>query len=552
MKPFQAASIDFPNLARIQIGPNACEPCSFALLQLFVGKSYLREKKGHPLDNPDHGLEDERSEKYAHIYHLGEPARLSQYGGSPIHYEVDTYDYSAAPNLSHLEVFIAEKAYHRAAHDDIAVTELLKFIPDDNTLEMVQIWLHENEPWGGFGVCGSSRAHPVKDSKLAEEELEKWAKQEKGKGMSVQERMLAKFKADAAEALVELKSKRPEVGRLGRKQVLTGTIKDSTTDKRREVDPSGKVTGSLSGSAPEPNDNTAGPSNSDVIDKSKEQMDTTGSDVVDLQDEEEKDDDEKDDDEKKIDEKEDEGKEDEEKEDDSVAQDDALDNDLDDLTITATSNDQKKGKSNAARHAEYSHRRMVRSYTFILRAIANKFPNLVGLSLQRRGTYRIDIAEGFNSPADLADLFVIPLKKLEKLVHLDLGLAICGAKEVSDFPLGLSVHGTRKGREKAKSADTDIQSLKRRKYEQDIKKAIEEGDAWRKEVLGNFVVLPEKSKGEGDGQEEEVPPRWPPGVKSGHIVSVDLNERMRSQGVAIEWKVVGREIVLGQPRQIKL
>jgi hypothetical protein len=238
------------------------------------------------------------------------------------------------------------------------------------------------------------------------------------------------------------------------------------------------------------------------------------------------------------------------------------------------SNDTKGPKmTTAERHAIYSHRASARGYSPIISSIAQAMPDLIGLSVLRQGTYMAEITEGARLLDSEVELWVEPLLKLESLQYLDLGLAIPGIKEVSDFPIGLSITQSRKGRETAKATGNDIQALKRRKYELDIKKAVEEGDKWRLEVLKRFLIpksndVPQSladaesnagsstagnGNGNGNGNEDEGSAvTWPKGLKSGYIYSTDLVNRLRGNGLAIPWKVVGKTVQLGQPKRIKL
>lgn len=101
----------------------------------------------------------------------------------------------------------------------------------------------------------------------------------------------------------------------------------------------------------------------------------------------------------------------------------------------------------------------------------------------------------------------------------------------------------------------------------DIKKAIEEGDKFRLGVLKRFLIPKlantptsladaESNAGgssNGDGAEEEGSEvTWPKSLKSGYIYSTDLVNRLRGNGLAIPWKVVGRTVQFGQPKKIKL
>jgi hypothetical protein len=406
------------------------------------------------------------------------------------------FDISAAPNLTSLQLFIPSQIKY--GHDSDILKGLLRLIPPSTSIRMFQVWLRGNGGWGGFGASGNVNAYICKDVKVVEEELTEWAKKEKEKSMTVQERLLAKFQADAAKVLP---SKR-------KKEVVE--ITEITEEEEESVHNKDDDEGTT-------------PSEPDV----KQEMSDVEAE---------------------------------------------LNGGSSDSEAGHDSNDTKGPKmTTAERHAIYSHRASARGYSPILSSIAQAMPDLIGLSVLRQGTYMAEITEGARLLDSEVELWVEPLLKLESLQYLDLGLAISGIKEVSDFPIGLSITQSRKGRETAKATGNDIQALKRRKYELDIRKAVEEGDKWRLEVLKRFLIpksndVPqsladaESNAGSstagnvnGNGNEDEGSAvTWPKGLKSGYIYSVDLVNRLRGNGLAIPWEIVGRTVHLGQPKRIKL
>jgi hypothetical protein len=413
------------------------------------------------------------------------------------------FDIAAAPNLTSLQLFIP--AQIKYGHDSDILKCILRLIPPSTSIRMFQVWLRENVRWGGFGASGTVNAYVCKDVKVVEEELTEWAKKEKEKSMTVQERLLAKFQADAAKVLPPKK----------KKEVVTITEITEFTEEE-SVDNKDDDEGTT-------------PSEPDV----KQEMPDVEAE---------------------------------------------LNGGFSDSEAGHDPNDTKGPKmTTAERHAIYSHRASARGYSPILSSIAQAMPDLIGLSVLRQGTYMAEITEGARLLDSEVELWVEPLLKLESLQYLDLGLAIPGIKEVSDFPIGLSITQSRKGRETAKATGNDIQALKRRKYEFDIKKAVEEGDKWRLEVLKRFLIpksndVPQSladaesnagsstagngnanGNGNGNGNEDEGSAvTWPKGLKSGYIYSTDLVNRLRGNGLAIPWKVVGKTVQLGQPKRIKL
>jgi hypothetical protein len=407
------------------------------------------------------------------------------------------FDIAAAPNLTSLQLFIPAQIKH--GHDSDILKGILRLIPSSTSIRMFQVWLRENGGWRGMGASGTVNAYVCKDVKVVEEELTEWAKKEKEKNMTVQERLLAKFQADAAKVLPP-KRKREVVACTE----ITEITEDESVDNKDD-------------------DEGTTPSEPDV----KQEMSDVEAE---------------------------------------------LNGGFSDSEAGHDSNDTKGPKmTTAERHAIYSHRASARGYSPILSSIAQAMPDLIGLSVLRQGTYMAEITEGARLLDSEVELWVEPLLKLESLQYLDLGLAIPGIKEVSDFPIGLSITQSRKGRETAKATGNDIQALKRRKYELDIKKAVEEGDKWRLEVLKRFLIpksndVPqsladaESNAGSstagnvnGNGNEDAGSAvTWPKGLKSGYIYSTDLVNRLRGNGLAIPWKVVGKTVQLGQPKRIKL
>jgi hypothetical protein len=417
---------------------------------------------------------------------------LSVAASSPRFVDFDT---AAAPNLTSLQLFIP--AQIKYGHDSDILKGILRLIPPSTSIRMFQLWLRENVRWGGMGASGTVNAYVCKDVKVVEEELTEWAKKEKKKSMTVQERLLAKFQADAAKVLPPKK----------KKEVVTITEITEFTEEE-SVDNKDDDEGTT-------------PSEPDV----KQEMSDVEAE---------------------------------------------LNGGFSDSEAGHDPNDTKGPKmTTAERHAIYSHRASARGYSPILSSIAAAMPDLIGLSVLRQGTYMAEITEDARLLDSEVELWVEPLLKLESLQYLDLGLAISGIKEVSDFPIGLSITQSRKGRETAKATGNDIQALKRRKYELDIKKAVEEGDKWRLEVLKRFLIpksndVPQSladaesnagssTGGNASGNEDEGSAvTWPKGLKSGYIYSVDLVNRLKGNGIAIPWKVVGKTVQLGQPRRIKL
>ena len=505
LEPFQTTATTFPNLEYLQIGPNLCDECISAVLHLFVGKEFTRAKRysstGQLLSESDPGEEGEDNDK-AKLPRMaiweahGQRNRPNTFNGmnptasSPRFVD---FDIAAAPNLTSLQLFIP--AQIKYGHDSDILKGILRLIPPATSIRMFQVWLRENGGWGGMGASGTVNAYVCKDVKVAEEELTEWAKKEKEKNMTVQERLLAKFQADAAKVLPSKRKK--EV------VAVTEVAEEESVDNK--------------------DDDEGTPSEPDV----KQEMSDVEAE---------------------------------------------LNGGFSDSEAGHDSNDSKAPKmTNAERHAIYSHRASARQYSPILSVIATALPDLIGLSVRRQGTYMAEITEGSRLLESEVELWVEPLLRLDSLQYLDLGLAISGIKEVSDFPIGLSTTQSRKGRETAKATGNDIQALKRRKYELDIKKAVEEGDKWRLEVLKRFLVpksndVPqsladaESNAGStsgnanvnGSGNEDEGSVTWPKSLKSGYIYSIDLVNRLRGNGLAIPWKIVGKTVQLGQPRKIKL
>jgi hypothetical protein len=507
VEPFQSTATSFPKLEYLQLGPNLCDKCTSAILSLFIGKEFTRYLGFDP-EEEDEDEEEERdsetirkSKKPIWAAH-GQINRRTMFNHmntnpGPNPRWVD-FDEAAAPNLAALQLFIPSQG--TGGHDDDILKSLFRSIPPASSIRMFQLWLRENTRWGGMGLSGTVNAYVCKDAKVVEAELTEWAKKEKEKSMTVQERLLVKFQADAAKVLPAKRKKEAVV------------VEDDSVDNKDDDE----------GSTPSEPD-----VKQEMLDVEAELNDGYGS----------------------------------------------------NSEAGADINDTKGPQmTSAERHAIYAHRASMRQYEPILTLIAQNLPDLVGLSVLRQGTYMAEITESARLFDTEVQLWVEPFRKLESLQYLDLGLAVSGVKEVSDFPLGLSITHSRKGRETAKVAGNDIQALKRRKYELDIKKAVEEGDKWRLEVLKRFLIpkvveVPQSladaesvagggsGSGSGSGSgtadgtgdtDEGSAITWPKGLKSGYVYSPDLVHRLRGNGLAIPWKVVGRTVQLGQPKKIKL
>lgn len=515
LNPFQSTSTSFPKLEHLQLGPNLCEHCTSSLLHLFVGLKYTRQPRysiytGRQEDEPEGDDDPNYTHQREAIWSShGSIPRINTFNPSTtadVASRIVTYEESAAPNLVSLQLFISDRNWTEGNDGEI-FDKLLKVVPRPNSIRMLQIWLRENFRWGGMGSSGTVTSYPCKEVKTVEEELTEWAKKEKEKNMTAQERLLAKIQADAAKVI-------PAAAK--RRKLALAAVE---TEKNKNKD---KAEGDLDGEdEEEKSDSPEGTAiKQEMLDVEAELKYEYGSD------------------------------------DESGSPSPSMSGPPKESNIT-----------NSERHAIYSHRWTARQCTHILGNVAQAMPDLVGLSVMRKGTLLPEITEGAREIGLEAAIWVEPLSKMDSLQYLNLGLAVSGKKEVVDFPIGLSITRSRKGRETAKATGNDLQALKRRKYELDIKKAIEEGDKWRIKVLKTFLIPrlssasnsgdpvsladAESSVGVGEADEEGSLITWPKSLKSGYIYSADLADRLRGNGLAIPWKVVGRTVALGEPKKIK-
>lgn len=444
----------------------------------------------------------------------------------------EEFDEPAAPNLISIQITLdIQRRNQHTTHmtDYSAIRDLYKRIANPKQIKMFQIWLLEHDEWGGMGCNGSVTSVPTKDAKTVEAELTEWAKQELEKGRSAQDRLLERFKAQARAAL---------------------PVKTTAKTNKRKHGPT-----TLNSLESEP-DHEGDTSNDPDAKRSKSKV-TTSSDEVETQ--------------VKI-------EQDSESVDESHA----------DRSMSASTSSDTRGPggdmTRAARHVERNRQSSILAYRDLLRFIAGEMPDLVGLSIQRRGGARLDLTETRGDLDEFTQNFVAPIAKLDKLRYLDLGLAVAGVSEVSSFPLGLSFSTTRSGRDKAKELDPALQALKRRKYTLDMTKAKAEGDQWRKTVLERCFGLPsssptdkngsaesssstaDSSTGAGagagggtsntmndvDGEETEPKPTWPESLRSGYFVAPDLENRVRYQGAMIPWRIKEEKVVLGTPVKMRL
>lgn len=187
--------------------------------------------------------------------------------------------------------------------------------------------------------------------------------------------------------------------------------------------------------------------------------------------------------------------------------------------------------------------RLHQQFPALLGKIVETFPNLVSLQLLRQGTARIDVVEGLLSVDEYAAAYATPLRTLNKLEHLDLGLAIVGRREVRDFPLGVSIPEITPGINHLVAREL---GTRRKILEADVDRACREGDAWRRKVLERFVGEETEEEAESGSNApvnlaaaEDAPVKlskgWPLGVKSGFVYSADLRRRGMHRGVLTVW-----------------
>ena len=497
------------------MGPEVCSVCAQVMLRLFCAKTFHRtgERLFPEPQDDDESVDEDVATRKAFDHE-----DIRDYD----RLLREEFDEPAAPNLVSLQIMLEIKNRVHHATDQSAIRDLFKRIANPKQIKMLQIWLVEHDDWGGLGCNGSITSVPTKDAKTVEAELTEWAKQELDKGRSAQDRLLERFKAQAQAALpakVPAKSNKRKHG--------------PTTLNSLESEP----------------DHEDGPSN-DPDAKRSRTKDTSSSEEVETK--------------VKIE-----------------ADSESVDGDHADRSMSASTSSDTRGPggdmTRSARHVERNRQSSFLAYRELLRFTAGEMPDLVGLSIQRRGGARLDLTETRGDLDEFVHNFVEPIAKLDKLRFFDLGLAVAGISEVSNFPLGLSFSTTRSGRDKAKELDPALQALKRRKYTLDMTKAKAEGDQWRKNVLERCFNLPNSTPVDrnsgiaassstantstGTGQsharnsadgEEGGPITWPESLRSGYFVAPDLENRVRYQGVMIPWKIKEEKVVLGTPVKMRL
>ena len=188
----------------------------------------------------------------------------------------------------------------------------------------------------------------------------------------------------------------------------------------------------------------------------------------------------------------------------------------------------------------------------LLAPIAANCPQLVSLEICRRDGHRWAIVEGVHNAA-VGSKISGTLAKLSKLKYLDLDLAVLGRKELQNFPLGVdlasSSNATRSGPEA-----TVLLLEKQRLFEHMVWEAQRQGHAWRRTVLESIISpldskisVPEVNNmarlfnpvdppvTASTTQARPVGNRLPPGVRTGHVYSIDLRNRGKRAGILTEW-----------------
>lgn len=507
VQPFQKNDTTFPALKHLQLGPNLCPSCTRSTLRLFCAKEFYERK-----EIPAGG--DESSPNFIYLHNAVPPhpayRRMRQNRE-----RIEQFDETATPNLTSLLVHLPTGDRHSLANDNGSLEAVLREIGQPDKIQMLQVWTGDVLAWGGLGANGTVDKIALKSRKTVEAEMTSWAEAELDKGKTAHDRLLAKFQAQAKLALPK-PTKKTDTTAAG----TSGTAGDGTSGPDSPVKQSIDTPGSL-------NDATT-PMSRDIS------HDSTTTD----------------------------GAEDDDDDQNNSSAEQAT------STTTATAAVRRHRRSNQAPQqrtlAECEYRQM-------LRCIVQKLPNLVGLSLLRDGLTRFDVTETKADLSETVEALAEPLKELKHLRYLDLGLAIVGRAEVADFPLGLSVGCSRHGKAKGREYESDLQALKRRHYTLATTKAKKEGDEWRKIVLErlvntstNLVSLnqaeSENSNQPGGsdtdavngGNDDTFTPKWPKGIRSGHIFAPDLTNRLRRNGVVIPWRVEGGAIVLEQPIGVRL
>lgn len=499
----EVEGVAFPALRHLQVGPKTCSHCAFVVLGLFLSRKY------------DKTTEFQWSDGEKTEYDVWDIGSNAQYGYAAAR-SSESYESVAAPGLVSLRIHLPELLMPPRMRDLDVVRSLLENIQGEQ-IEMLDMWIGNNDTWGGLGVNGTSMAIKQRQTQEVEKELTRRAeealKRERQRGTS---NLLTKFQREAKELLDQQRKLVTDE----RARCSKSSVKPSAQGEEGKTSNAGTFT-ECESSASEKGEVKLEQPDDPSSDTSEEPVPVSAVSPM--------------------------------------------------GTASATSEERKNGYDRVRRVAQ-SHAEM--NYTSILNSIASKLPNLVGLSLRRHGSFHPDIVQDGNSDYSIPRrIFAKPLCKLDKLKFLDLDLAICGERELTDFPLGLNVHKAPSAL--AKIEEKKLSAAKRKIYDDDVAQAVSEGDAWRREVLGGMVYETpvETARNDKDAgaqsdahsdsgsisdSDSEAPtpaielPTWPKGVQSGHVYTIDLHDRRRHRGLLIPWYVQEGELKLGKAESIKL
>lgn len=213
-------------------------------------------------------------------------------------------------------------------------------------------------------------------------------------------------------------------------------------------------------------------------------------------------------------------------------------------------------------HGEKKRKLMLLRLADAIQTASQLFPNLVGLQILRSGSSRSFIAEEYDLEP-LSDALSLATESFTNLRWLDLGLAVVGKREMTDFPLGFTLHKTFIGT--LCKEETEYHDRRELAWRERVDRATREGDAWRQTVLDRLVLGKSKEFNPDDCDSPEKAElmakilafsRLPSTLEGGHMYTVDLSDRRKRKAVVIPWhrSKAGDEevVVIGDKERITL
>lgn len=217
-------------------------------------------------------------------------------------------------------------------------------------------------------------------------------------------------------------------------------------------------------------------------------------------------------------------------------------------------------------HTQYGQKKrkvMLRRLAQAVQLAGQLFPNLTGLQVLRSGPTRCFLAEDPDVEQAVSAAFAVMTRSFKSLRWFDLGLAVVGRREMTDFPLGFTPNTAPPG-PLTKEA-TEYHDRREKAWRDRVDKATMEGDAWRQTVLDRLVLGVSKQLKPEDSRTPQEAARLarelklstlPATLEGGYMYTADLNDRRKRKAVVIPWhrsKVGDKEtVVIGEKESITL